>query len=1616
MPLKRKGGQKVLKNGLTKEQTNCVYDAIESGNIVNINYDIEKKETVLTSNDSNLYQQTFSDSVVGKDDISPMAQWSILSDNITYVQAVNNEQGVTIKSVDYRDHKRMFRRMNKVEGEKTVMDFGESPALMKNKYMDMYDDVFAEILTTNRFNENVDLSTTYLGKVEMKRKDVMKAEESFPITEQGYVVGKIANEHDCQILLDTGASKSYMSKSYYLRCKVLHDLPKFSSKTQRIQVGNGQYVGVLFVIPVIVEVHGHRLEVFTLVSEIFDNVDMVLGIKNIYELEGVIDSRESCFRFLNRSTPIFPRERIIAKPGEKKLIPIECLFEEEISSMAVIKIIDKGQKVPLVLKLKFVRNKATLELTNGTKEILIFDTQTVIGILDLRSIGYYRIKQGVLQQNLSKYYQFQAASDICDVYNKVIDEINRKQVSTEHDKYPWLDDTDERKYMTDEEILDKYINLRHSCLTEKEKKQVMELLYKYKDVFSLRDEIGTCPNIEVNIEVTDSSPFFIRPYNVKEEDRAVMDKEMKRLCYLGILREGFSAYSSPVMLISRKMTSDKRVVTDFRHLNMRIAKNNLAYPLLRDTFVLLGSSKCEVMSVLDLKDAFHSLRLSEKSQKFCGILPYFGSASYLYQRMPMGLNISPPIWQTYINTILSSLKSRKYCEAIMDDLLLFTPNKETHKAKLEDLLLALRKNGLKISPKKCQLFRTELQYMGNTIFIKDRRVCVKPLRTRLEAIQQLKPPRTIKQCKSFAGMVNFVSIFCPELQKLLKPIYDLTRKGVNFKWGIEQEKAFEEIKQRLQNPPILHMPDKVGRFQLYSDTSKYAAGGALYQIQNGKPKLIAYASKRLPEAAKNYSITELEMCGLAINIASFKHLLGKVDFDAVVDHLAITQIMRSKVEPATNRIKRLLEVLSSYSFNLYYIKGKDMVLSDFLSRQEGIDGDPREIIPISFSLKSVLQDKYYNIASEEKFMVQTRSQTKASGIRLPEVHGARKRLDPHKIPEKIQPPIERVQIDRKPRLGEGRAGLRRKVLPIRQPKPIVISDEAEAVTVSKGRVPRTVEREIIPPHYIPEQRLASKPPDYIPEQRPPPKPPDITTKQQKKDADLEIEENSPFQESIISEVYERPDKSYFQEPIELKDLINTKHIIHKFLPKQADIDKILDIIKRKVLKGTHLPLTIKEIQAGYLSSKYFKDIYQYLAQNRLPNKRIARKKVEMLAERYVLLDSLLFKIIVVSGEEEKVMLAIPESCADKIITLYHASLFGGHQGVIKTYLTISDKFFIPNLIHYLRSYIKGCHTCQLYKKDKPPGRQLQERINVNYKPLSRLSMDLKVMPRTNKGYRYILCVIDEVTNYIITAPIKQARSEEVGESLITNVFSKYCIPDYMIMDLDSAFMSSLMNYLFRRLGIIIKTVAPYNHQSLQAEHGIKSVSSILTKHLVEKGDMWPEYLPFATLAYNTFNSPNLHNYSPYELVFGRKPKSLLNVETNPDVKVSATYKEYYDRLEKRITYLQKILLNFKMKRLALLNKDREYFQYSSGDLVYLISPLTSLLRTASRKIMVKYVGPLVVYKIIDPHNYLLMTLDGKLLRGLFEHERIKQAVIRTSNGNVVNLAQLKQVMSLGMKV
>ena len=300
----------------------------------------------------------------------------------------------------------------------TNVNFGSSSDKPKSEYLDVYEGIHAEIVISDRFDEDTDLSTTYLGQTNMTRDTEVKTEENFAITVHGYTRGKLLDGTECDILMDTGMTKSYMSKSYFIRCKSLHSLPKLTSTTTRIKVGNGQYIGVLFIIPVILTIQNHRFEIFTLVSEIHENVNLVIGIKNLFELEGVVDSRDSCVNFLNRSIPFFLKDKVTVKLGDQKTITLEAPFIEEISGMAITKMLDAKEQKTITMKLKFIRNRAIFKVTNSTHKTVTFDPKEILGIIDLRSLGYYKIKQGVLQQNLSCMYHFESVNKVCNQFNR----------------------------------------------------------------------------------------------------------------------------------------------------------------------------------------------------------------------------------------------------------------------------------------------------------------------------------------------------------------------------------------------------------------------------------------------------------------------------------------------------------------------------------------------------------------------------------------------------------------------------------------------------------------------------------------------------------------------------------------------------------------------------------------------------------------------------------------------------------------------------------------------------------------------------------------------------------------------------------------------------------------------------------------------------------------------------------------------------------------------------------------------------------------------------------------------------------------------------------------------
>ena len=268
----------------------------------------------------------------------------------------------------------------------------------------------------------------------------------------------------------------------------------------------------------------------------------------------------------------------------------------------------------------------------------------------------------------------------------------------------------------------------------------------------------------------------------------------------------------------------------------------------------------------------------------------------------------------------------------------------------------------------------------------------------------------------------------------------------------------------------------------------------------------------MPKAARNYSITELEMCSLAINIASFAHLLKRVDFDVMVDHLAITHIMESKTEPATNRIKRLLEVISSYLFNLYYIKGKDMILSDFLSRQIEDDSNPHEIIPISFNIQEILQESYHSMVMDT-YNVQTRAQAKAQA-------NTPTAVDTQPIAQKVTPNSAKL--------------------------PSEMKEESNMKRLPRRLIQQSPEGIALPPETI------FSPIVTTPNIRPPPKLPNvketIASLNLGPDLKMDIEENSPHQDGIITKIYVAPDQSYLEQPQELIKLVNTSKLVQKHLP------------------------------------------------------------------------------------------------------------------------------------------------------------------------------------------------------------------------------------------------------------------------------------------------------------------------------------------------------------------------------------------------------------------------------------------------------------------------------------
>ena len=1195
-------------------------------------------------------------------------------------------------------------------------------------------------------------------------------------------------------------------------------------------------------------------------------------------------------------------------------------------------------------------------------------------------------------------------------------DFNDSNMSEDNDPYLWLDKDDPRRNMTDRECLENYIDLSDSDITEREKKNLYKVLYKYKKAFSLRDEIGLCQSMEVELELRDETPFFIRPFPIKESDKDIVDKEMRKGCLLGILKKGMSSYSSPIMLIPRKLSGIPRIVADFRHLNSRLVTLQPSIPLVRDAIQILGASGCEILSLADLRDAYHTLRLSERSKKFCGITPYYGSDSYLYQRLGMGLSVSPAIWQNFIQKVLQEIPDhRKNHLAIMDDCLVFS-KKYDHLKHLTDLFKALIRNGLKISPRKCKLFKTSLVYMGHQVSIIDGIPHITPVKSRVDAIVKLDPPKSPKNCKQFCGMVNYLSMFLKDLQTKLIPIYHLTKKGVPFHWGELQQKAFEQIKKDLTEAPVLAMPNSGGHMVLVSDTSKIACGSALYQEQKGRYRLIAYFSKKLPLSAQRYSISELELTGIYANVLAFKHLLRNVHFTLYCDHSALVHIMNGKKEPPTLRLKKLIENLSDFKFDIKFLRGKDMFVSDFLSRHPDSEescNDP--IIPVAFLMKeielpqhspkvldwlNIMLDSREMVAYKESpfkeckcerimnmnepFQVLTRSMAKTVKADVPAMYPLK---GDHKKPEKSQ--IGIIEVKDTEEVGQGEV----QTVPNQQPD---IEDNVMA-EIDNVNIPDIVSRPVA--QNVPKVNMTGLQVPPVLNEPIPMKPVkkatsvinydqiltpvniDVTLKGQLPPFDME----KSF-EAIQTSVEQYPDlESLFREDKPLFKPGTEISLFMKHIPKQKELDKFVNYLKQRVIHDCKVPLSVKELKAEYHVDPYFKDIVKYLEKDYCRYVGKAQTVFKMQCEDYVLVDGVLFKIRY--GKEDKgepsLVLCIPEKYIPTVLYQYHTPLLAGHPGVIKLYNTIKQRYYFPGMFNLVREFVECCLECQSMK-GKTDGPRIQyARIPLDTRTMARMSMDIKEMPESELGFRHILVCVCEFTNWMKTIPLADQKAQTIAMALYFKICCEYGTPKAIICDEAPAFQSVALQEYFKALNFQPIYISPMNHGSNRSERYIRTLNDIITKCLVGTGSNWPLYVPSATFAMNCQVS-QVTGFSPFQMVYNKQPPDKLSLDFDPTksgIKVDTPlYMIFMD--QSKLLINQMIMRRKKYEAESqLVRESRKYpdvHGYAVGDLVLINHSPSSVLKAPSRKLKRDWVGPFKIQTIIDDSHYMISDWTGQL--------------------------------------
>lgn len=1134
-------------------------------------------------------------------------------------------------------------------------------------------------------------------------------------------------------------------------------------------------------------------------------------------------------------------------------------------------------------------------------------------------------------------------TDVADVKPTPIEKEDPLVDSTEDLSFPltpYTDtiNTDEYKKEKSKLILE---SLAQSSphLSEQQRKQVHNMLVGVMDCISIKGENMKITNAALHeINTGDSEPFRekLRPHT--EYNDKVIDREIEKMLKAGVIKPSTSPYATNLLVVSKPDPSEPtgvkdRVCVAYVKLNNQTIKDTYPLPLIQQIFYKVCKSRW--FTVMDLMSGFWQVAVKPEHRHKTAFITSRGL--YEFMVMPFGLCNAPSTFQRLMDRVIKP-EFRQFVQTYIDDVVIHSNTFEEHLIQVEKILQLFIQHKLTIKLSKCKFFQQQVKFLGH--LISHNSLSINP--AIIEVVKKWTKPITtnkkqyVKAIRSFLGTVGWFRKFIPHFSDLAKPLYDLTKINAELVWTELHQHAFEQLRDAIINAPVLLAPDSSKDYLLHTDASLYAIGSILLQQDDtGAHRPVAYYSRTLSPAQRNYHATDREALALVESCEHFKQLIQGHKYVACTDHNALTYIYKN--QDSTPRLTRYFLRLTPFELTVQYKKGKDNLAADLLSRHTEL----------------MVSNNAYSIATRAGNAKKQKVEAKTSNNNDNQQADEYGEYEVERIVNRrrIAGSKDRYEYLIKWKNWPSSANTWEKLEALEHAVDMVAAynrNVNDALDSIKLKIDLPVSPATPTPSSGKDEIADDADDDNIT--------PSSSTK-----VPFPTVENSAATEYICDKC-----NTHFHD--------KTHYNIHQLRVHDANITY-------KQVINEVMSMDVPAMRALQKNDSELGFIFKYLSDPTTYTKCSKVEKTILNTHEFVIdSDDLLYcidnaNIRSLSPHRTHLRLVLPTTERKKFISYVHSNILSGHAGITHTFDKLRTYVWFPSMMKQVMHVLNQCPVCKRAKHG--PTTHPSQPVMIPKYPWQMLSIDIVgPLPATSNGNSFIVTLVDMYSKYFESAAVKDITTATVADVVMELIICRYGLPEIMVSDQGSQFTSVVATTLYKSLGIRRITTTAYHPQANMVERYNRTLKTTLRLWANENQTNWDILLPYARFAYNT-EYHSIIKETPYFVNHGRDARTAVDVILGISNQHATSVHDYVNTINDRLRLVHeriKVIYNkINQDRVNELIREGKQVKYNIGDLVYMYDPTST--PGLSKKLTKRWLGPYKITRSKSTTDYELL-VDG----------------------------------------